>query len=220
MIFSLFLIAGVALAADVCLPDTHSGLVHVHRWALDDMPDVPVAQEYKEYQEGEFVYIWRDAATRKSLVHIYDHEWYSVDDREREHVMFSLRDYTLGYHWIGNWNYTLQQVTHCRMQLMTEPFTSYCPAKDATKKGSGTIGEDIKADFWESTVVNGTYMEDIGMLVESGTTNLPLQRRLAGTWKNETSGEVWHWSEQIEWFDFKTEAIDPSLFKIPVGCPP
>merc|ERR1712130_471972 len=90
----------------------------------------------------------------------YEWDYYSGTDREQEHVMFSLRDYKQKYHWLGNWDYKTQTVTHCKLELITEPWGPYCLTKDATKRGSGTIGEHINVDFWEARYDDGTFHEN------------------------------------------------------------
>jgi hypothetical protein len=60
----------------------------------------------------------------------------------------------------------------------------------------------------------------ISVAAEAKATNLPIQERVWGEHFNETEQLQWYWSEHREWFDFSTDKIDPSIFNVPVGCPP
>merc|ERR1712203_163667 len=56
----------------------------------------------------------------------------------------------------------------------------YCLTKDATKRGSGTIGEHVNVDFWEARYDDGTFHEEIDILMEGGSTTIPVQERVYG----------------------------------------
>merc|ERR1712142_1396395 len=80
-----------------------------------------------------------------SLVHVYEWDYYA--GQGEDHHVFSLRDYKKKYHWIGHWNHTTQTVIHCQLELFSRTWQPYCIARDATRRGSGTIGENNKVDF-------------------------------------------------------------------------
>jgi len=203
-------------ATDVCLPATHEAHVHTHRWAESESR---MSHHYDEYYEGDHLHVWVDAKSQMSLVHVYEWDYYA--GQGEDHHVFSLRDYKKKYHWIGHWNHTTQTVTHCQLELFSRTWQPYCIARDATRRGSGTIGENNKVDFWEAVYDDGTFHEEIDILVEQGSPNLVVQERVEGSHFNTTEQKWWYWSEHREWFDFTTpDQIDPSVFAVPVGCPP
>jgi len=221
-LLGLFVFASAEKATDICLPETHQSWVSTSRWALDNIPD-KYSHHYAEYNEGDIMYIWSDGNTRKTLAHVYEYDHYAAQDREMHHF-FSLRDYNKKYHWFGQYNFTTQQSTECWLELFDSdhrPWGPYCLAKGANLRGSGTVGESAKVDFWEADYDDpfGNFHEEIDIILEAGSTNYVLQERVDGTYTNVTSGEKWYWAEHREFFDFSTDKIDPSRFAIPIGCP-
>lgn len=219
LVLWLFAIVSGEKATDICLPVTHETFVATRRWAESESA---YSHNYAEYNEGDFIHVWSDGVTRKTLVHSYEWDYYK--GHEEDHYDFSLRDYQKKYHWIGHWNFTTQTLTHCRLELF-EPdhrqWGPYCLVKGANKRGSGTVGENTKVDFWEARYRDDKeqFEEEIDVILEAGTTNLPLQERVYGSHFNKTEQKTWYWSEHREFFDFKEDAIPASAFAVPVGCP-
>merc|ERR1711890_10631 len=112
------------------------------------------SHHYDEHGEGDHLHIWVDSTSQMSLAHVYEWDYYMGQSYEDHHI-FSLRDYKKKYHWTGHWNHTTQAVTRCKLELFDRPFTPYCFVKDATKVGSGTVGKDVKVDFWEARYSEG-----------------------------------------------------------------
>lgn len=221
MIFTLFLNLFVAArATDLCLPLTHQGWVVTSRWAEDEY-NTSYTHHYDEFREGDFMYIWSDGATRKTLAHVYEKDHFAGHFSE-EHHYFSLRDYTKKYHWFGHYNFTTQSSTECWLELFDSkhrPWGPYCFAKQANLRGSGTVGENVNVDFWESDFQDpfGRFSVEIDTILEKGSTTIPLQERVDGQFNNGTN--QWYFAEHREWFDFSTAPIDASKFNVPQGCP-
>lgn len=214
----LFLLSFVlkSTAVDICLPPVHESFVSTRR---DIEWESPMSHHTDEFYEHDFIHIWFDSSTRKSLVHIYEEEYYR--HQEEDHYMFGLRDYNRKYHWHGHWNSTTRTVTHCQLELWNEPFAVYCPVKGATLKGSGTVGQNNKVDFYQARYdsPDRKFFEDIHLITEAGSTSVMMQERVFGEHFNETEQRLYTWVETREWYDTSLAAIDPSVFNVPVGCP-
>jgi len=221
MFFTFVLTALGVSATQLCLPLTHQGWVSTTRWLK--MNTMTHMFTYDEYNEGDFMYIWSDGTTRKTLAHVFEREVLAGRSYE-EHTFFSLRDYTKKYHWYGHYNFTTQTTSECWLELFEpdhRPWGPYCLAKDAKMRGQGTIGEKNKVDFYEETVSDpyGAWTVEVDTLMETGTTDTPVQERIDGTYYNAATKEQWYFAEHREWFDFSTAPIPASRFAIPAGCP-
>eukprot|EP00463_Aulacantha_scolymantha_P004213 TRINITY_DN5230_c0_g1_i1.p1 TRINITY_DN5230_c0_g1~~TRINITY_DN5230_c0_g1_i1.p1 ORF type:complete len:94 (-),score=12.95 TRINITY_DN5230_c0_g1_i1:153-401(-) len=79
--------------------------------------------------------------------------------------------------------------------------------------GSGFIGEDYKFDNYFSRVERHGYWADIDVMVESGTTNTPIERIERG------GGHTHYFHERQSFFDMSEAAIPADHFKVPGECP-
>merc|ERR1712080_63799 len=110
----------------------------------------------------------------------------------------------------GVWNYTTQKVSNCRLQVFDRPFEAYCMARNVELEGSGTVSKDSKVDFYKGryTDEKNEFYEDLGFIMEQGSTSIPLQERVDGFHHNRTYHYEVEWWEHREFFNFKTSKID------------
>jgi len=222
MIFFLsLLLVGVISErlSNICLPNVHEAHVgtRANAWS-----DTRMSHHHDEYYEGDHLHVWFDGTKQKTLVHMYEEDWYN--HKGETHHYFGLRDYKRQLHWHGHWNHTLKQVTNCQLELFNRPFAVYCltpPGRQANLTDSGYVGMSTAVDFWSVRFDDHErkFFEDIHMILEKGSTSIVMQERVFGEHFNETEQKLWKWVEHREWFDVKEDPIPDSVFAIPQGCP-
>jgi hypothetical protein len=185
----------------------------------DIVADGAYSHHHDEYWEGDHLHVWFDGTTRKSLVHVYEEDWYN--HQGETHHIFSLRDYNTKRHWRGHWNHTTQTVSNCALEQMNRAFEVYCPLKGANKTSSGTVSKDFKVDFYSARYddPDRKFFEEVHAIVEYGSTSLIMQERVFGEHFNETEQKLYKWVEHREWFDMVTTPIASSVFTVPPNCP-
>jgi len=219
-IFLLLLVTGALSLSTICLPTTHETHVGTRTNAWSDRR---MSHHHDEYYEGEWMHVWWDGKSQKTLVHVYEEEWYN--HKGETHHIFSLRDYSKKYHWRGHWNHTTKTVTNCQLMLSDRVWTpQYCLTRNgaqANNTGSGYVGQHAAVDFWSYQYRNDSanFFEDVHMILEKGSTSLVMQERVFGEHFNETEQKLWKWVEHREWFDMNENAIPASTFTVPTGCP-
>jgi len=213
-LFFLTIILSV-YAADICLPPTHDAVVTTRR----DINAINMSHHRDEYYEGEFLHVWFDSSVKKTLVHVYEKEWFN--HRGDTHHYFHLRDYSKKYLWRGHYNFTTKTTSNCRLELMDRSFEPYCPAKGVNLTHSGTVGKSAKVDFYEVKYDDPQYhfVEDINLITETGSQSLIMQEKVFGEFFNTTTEVTWYWVEHREWFDLKETITDKTIFNVPAGCP-
>jgi len=220
--FLVFCVTGVFSLSKICLPTEHEAHVNTRTNAWSDDKD-RMSHHHDEYYEGDFLHVWWSAKAQKTLVHVYEEEWFN--HQGETHHIFSLRDYQKKFHWRGHWNYTTQTVTNCQLMLSDRPWTSqYCLTRDDTQANltsSGFVGQHAAVDFYSYQYKNDSanFFEDVHMILERGSTSYVMQERVFGEHFNTTEQKLWKWVEHREWFDLNENDIPSTKFTVPAGCP-
>lgn len=215
LIFLVTFVTAVG-AAQICLPGVHEAHVGTRTLARSGQK---LSHHHDEYYEGDHLHVWFDSVTKKTLVHVYEEDWYNHKGETHHH--FGLRDYNRQFHWHGYWNHTTKTVERCQLEEFKRPWALYCLASRANNTGSGTIGKDFKVDFWSEKYEDDDrkFFEDIHLIMERGSQSVVVQERVFGEHFNETEQKLWKWIEHREWFDVSEAPIPSSTFDIPIGCP-
>ena len=217
---AILALIATTVAVELRLPKVYSS--HVSAFE-DKVIKFPYSRP-EEYKQSGMFHVWSDETSGKSLVHVHS-------DQSSHHTRGSpnhgrLTDYVKQLVWSWDWDEQTRTVKNCVLAKTSGPQITYsvgAPEIDFKLVSSGTIGKTQKVDnydgYYKNTSTPIDYEEQVGITMEAGTTDTPIESelRMRG-FDEETKEQVQGYRRETFW-DFTVESIPAAQFAVPEECP-